>query len=114
MYVVLCLSCAHVFLSLIVAWSDLRKMRCNLYNGFYDILGYFCFDNTIYKQTFGTPMGSPLSPTIADIVLQDIENKALYKIGTKLPIYYRYVDDILLAVPKNSIQFIVDTFNSYH
>src|SRR5580765_6949202 len=75
---------------------------------------YFCFDNTIYKQTFGTPMRSPLSPTIADIVLQDIENKALYKIGTKLPIYYRYVDDILLAAPKNSIQFIVDTFNSYH
>lgn len=47
---------------------------------------YFCFDNIIYKQTFGIPMGSPLSPTIADNVLQDIENKALFKIGTKLPI----------------------------
>jgi len=27
---------------------------------------YFTFNNIIYKQTFGTPMGSPLSPVIAD------------------------------------------------
>lgn len=59
-------------------------------------------------------MGSPLSPIVADIVLQDIENKALYKIGIKLPIYYRYVDDILLAIPKHLVNNIVDIFNSYH
>ena len=29
-------------------------------------------------------MRSPLSPIIADIVLQDIENKALFKIGNRL------------------------------
>ncbi|XP_011858350.1 PREDICTED: uncharacterized protein LOC105555909, partial [Vollenhovia emeryi] len=28
---------------------------------------YFTFDNTIYRQTFGCPMGSPLSPIIAEI-----------------------------------------------
>ena len=32
---------------------------------------YFLFDNTIYKQIFGTPMGFPISPTFADIVLED-------------------------------------------
>jgi len=30
---------------------------------------YFTFDNNIYKQTYGTPMGSPLSPIVADIVM---------------------------------------------
>jgi len=37
---------------------------------------YFIFNKVIYKQTFGMPMGS-LSPIIADIVLQDLEEKAL-------------------------------------
>ena len=27
---------------------------------------FFSFDNKIYKQSFGTPMGSPLSPVIAE------------------------------------------------
>lgn len=35
---------------------------------------FFTFNNVFYKQVFGTPMGSPLSPIAADIVLQDLEN----------------------------------------
>jgi len=40
---------------------------------------FFTFNNIVYRQVFGTPMcvGSPLSPIIADIVMQDIEKKAL-------------------------------------
>ncbi|XP_020299368.1 uncharacterized protein LOC109863521, partial [Pseudomyrmex gracilis] len=38
---------------------------------------FFVFNDKFYKQTFGTPMGSPLSPVIADLVLQDLENYAL-------------------------------------
>lgn len=75
---------------------------------------YFTFNDNIYKQTFGTPMGSPLSPIIADLVMQDLENKALYKIGFKLPLYYRYVDDILLVTKSDKIDHIVNTFNSFH
>jgi hypothetical protein len=33
---------------------------------------FFPFNNNIYKQTFGVPMGSPLSSVIADIVMQDL------------------------------------------
>jgi len=36
---------------------------------------YFTFNKKIYRQTFGTPMGSPLSPIIANLVLQDLEEK---------------------------------------
>jgi len=53
---------------------------------------YFKFNEIIYKQKFGTPMGSPLSPIIAEIVLQDLEKKALGLLS--IPFYHRYVDDI--------------------
>lgn len=73
---------------------------------------YFTFDNVIYKQTFGLPMGSSLSPLIADIVLQDIENKALYKFNKIVSFYFWYVDDI--AVLPNKIQEIFDYFNAFY
>jgi len=75
---------------------------------------YFSFETTVYRQTFGTPMGSPLSPIVADLVLQYLESKALERFPLGLPIYLRYVDDILLAAPINSLPKILETFNSFH
>jgi len=75
---------------------------------------YFVFNNKIYRQTFGTPMGSPLSPIIANLVLQDLEERALEKINCNIPFYYRYVDDIVLAAPIDHIIKIIDTFNGFH
>jgi len=77
---------------------------------------FFTFNNVIYKQTFGTPIGSPLSSIIADLVIQDLEKhvlKTLSSLKIKLPIYYRYIDDILLAAPKDDISDIFETFNNY-
>jgi len=70
------------------------------------------FNKIIYRQTFGTPMGSPLSPVIADIVLQDLEEKALSNLN--LSFYYRYVDDIILAASPVHSTNILNTFNSFH
>jgi len=75
---------------------------------------FFTFDNVFYNQTFGTPMGSPLSPIIADIVMQDLENSVLNTVKFPIPIFYRYVDDILLAVPEEKIDLILNKFNSFH
>jgi len=75
---------------------------------------FFTFNNKFFKQIFGTPMGSPLSPILADIVLQDIEEAALSLLPTTLPFYVRYVDDILLAAPNNLLDKIAETFNSFH
>jgi len=75
---------------------------------------FFSFNKKIYKQTFGTPMGSLLSPLIADIVLQDIENKAIETLPFKSSFFYRYVDDIILAAPLKFSEDILKVFNSFH
>jgi len=75
---------------------------------------FFSFNHINYKQIFGTPMGSPLSPIISDIVMQDLETQALQILRFEIPIYYRYVDDILLAAPHSHFKDILQTFNSYH
>ncbi|XP_018398305.1 PREDICTED: uncharacterized protein LOC108776248 [Cyphomyrmex costatus] len=67
-----------------------------------------------YGLTFGTPMGSPLSPIIADLVLRDIEEKALNSLNFCCTFYFRYVDDIILAAPEDKIEVIKDTFNNIH
>jgi len=74
----------------------------------------FTFNNKIYKQKFGTPMGSPLSPIIANIVMADLESRALKKLNINIPFYYRYVDDIAMAVSCHKSQAVLDTFNSLH
>ncbi|EFN64378.1 hypothetical protein EAG_07261, partial [Camponotus floridanus] len=73
---------------------------------------YFTFNEKIYRQSHGTPMGSQLSPIIADIVMQDIESRALNTINFKLPLYFRFVDDIFTVVPAERIDDILNTFNS--
>jgi len=75
---------------------------------------FFTFDKITYKLIFGTPMGSPLSPIIADLVLQDLEMKAIERLPFELPLYYRYVDDVLLAAPVDRLNELLEIFNSFH
>ncbi|XP_070170797.1 uncharacterized protein [Polyergus mexicanus] len=75
---------------------------------------FFSFNNFCFQQTFGTPMGSPLSPIIADMVLQDLEKRAVATFPLALPFYFRCVDDIVLAVLSSELNFVLNTFNSSH
>jgi len=75
---------------------------------------YFTFDNNIYKQVYGTPMGSPLSPIVADIVMQDLETQCINNFDFQFTFYFRYVDDVILAAPKDKIDIILKSFNNYH
>jgi len=59
-------------------------------------------------------MDSPLFPVIANLVLQDLEMSALKSLSFNLPFYYRYVDYIILTAPLNSLDLILQTFNSQH
>ena len=60
-------------------------------------------------------MGFLLSPIIADIVMQDLEESILSNLN--LSIYYRYINDNLIVMSRINWMnwiYIVIRFNSYH
>ncbi|XP_071579195.1 uncharacterized protein [Temnothorax nylanderi] len=74
----------------------------------------FYFNGQAYEQIFGSPMGSPLSPCLADIVMDDLETQCLASLDFVVPFFRRYVDDIFAIIPRSKIDVILDAFNGYH
>ncbi|XP_050506276.1 uncharacterized protein LOC126884398 [Diabrotica virgifera virgifera] len=74
---------------------------------------YFTFDNKIYKSTFGTPMGAKVSPILAAYVVDDILDTVIPVLPYNLTFVKKYVDDIILALPKDQVEDILSVFNSY-
>ena len=58
-------------------------------------------------------MDNSISPILADIVRYDLEDFALSKLCFESVFYFRYVDDILLCVPSNMIEYTKNIFNMY-
>ncbi|XP_058445859.1 uncharacterized protein LOC131427008 [Malaya genurostris] len=75
---------------------------------------YFRFQDKYYMQTFGTAMGSPLSPILANIVMDNLLHTVTKQLPFNIPIVRKYVDDLFLALPKDQIQYTMDTFNAYN
>lgn len=75
---------------------------------------YFVFNKQYYKQIYGLGMGNCLSPVCADIVMSELQNHCLNQLSFRVPFFKRYVDDCVLAVPKNSVDELLTTFNSFH
>jgi len=73
---------------------------------------FFSFENLIYKQSFDTFVGSPLSPVITDLIMRRLETVSLMSLNLDILFYYRYVDDI--AVPPSKIDVLLEQFNSFH
>ena len=48
-----------------------------------------------YEQTHGAPMGSTLSPVIANLFIEEFEKKALATATLKSGFWFRYVNDTL-------------------
>lgn len=73
--------------------------------------GFFLFREKIYAVEFGTNMGNPLSPMIAEFFMAAFETKL--RDENVLPrIWHRYVDDVFAIVHKNDIQKTLDLLNS--
>lgn len=68
---------------------------------------YFRFNNRFYVQEEGLPMGSPLSPVMADIYMNEFEKRIITesKHRDKIKTWLRYVDDILLIWEGNDEEF---------
>ena len=58
---------------------------------------FMAFRGSVFQQTFGTAMGSPISVTIANLVMENIEGRALAKAETPPRFWKRYVDDTCTA-----------------
>src|SRR5580765_437176 len=74
----------------------------------------FSFNGQFYEQIFGSPMGSPLSLILSDIVMDDLETHCLSLLSFNVPTYYRYVDDIFTIVPRTKVDEMKLTFSNYH
>lgn len=79
------------------------------------ILGscYFSYAGEFYQQIHGSPMGSPVSGTLSELVLEELEEIALSNPSFQPLFYYRYVDDCIAAVPTDKIDEMLQTFNSF-
>ena len=64
---------------------------------------YFQYDGRHYKQLHGTAMGSPVSVVVVEIVMQNIEERALATCRQTIPLWLCYVDDTFTAVHKDEI-----------
>lgn len=74
----------------------------------------FNFNDVIYTlQIFGSPMGSPMSPVIADLVMEKLEEESIRKLKFKLPFFSRFVDDIT-SCPNDKIDELKNVFNAYN
>ena len=59
---------------------------------------YFLFNGKFYKQSSGLAMGSPLSPILAEIFMNEFEHKLFdckHPLLSNICYWYRYVDDII-------------------
>lgn len=75
---------------------------------------YFVFNGKFYSQIFGTPMGSPLSPILATIILDHLLDTILPTIKFHIPFFYKFVDDLICAIPADKKTFVLDTFNGFN
>ncbi|KFD59678.1 hypothetical protein M514_28142 [Trichuris suis] len=61
---------------------------------------FFHFQGRFYKQQGGAPMGSPLSPVLAEVFMEHLEDRAFSEADHNiLPHFFkRYVDDIFVII----------------
>ena len=73
---------------------------------------FFVYNQTVYQQIFGCPMGSPLSPVLAYMVEEVIEQNAIETFFKPPSIWVRYVDDVYSIVETNQIALFHDHLNT--
>ena len=88
-------------IALMLTKAAITSMRNHMYS----------FDNRVYKQEDGGPIGDELSQAIARIVMQWWDKEFLDKchsLGVEIPMYLRYVDDANIAVipPQHEMKYV--------
>ena len=77
--------------------------------------GCFSFNKEEYVQHSGLAMGSPLSPVAACLFMEILEETHFLKIIGSDSIWLRYVDDVLIVVPKDkNLERTLEQLNDVH
>ena len=74
---------------------------------------YFQFDGCFYQQVFGTPMGSPVLVTVADLYMEDLENQLMdtASLEMKPKMWKRYIDDSFEVLKWNQRDLFTEHLN---
>ena len=72
----------------------------------------FKYNNNHYQQIFGTAMGSPVSAVTANLVMEDLEKRALSTSLSQPCFRKRYVDDLCAAVKSNLVLTLQNHLNN--
>ena len=77
---------------------------------------YFQYGNEFFEQKDGAAMGSPLSPVVANIFMEEFENEALQEAGSKPRLWLRYVDDtfVIWSQGRDQLEDFLSFLNGRH
>jgi len=63
----------------------------------------FTFRGKHSKQVFGTAMDSPVSSVVANLIMEDVEKRALETFADPPRLWKRYVDDTFVIIKKSKL-----------
>ena len=72
---------------------------------------YLQFGQTFFEQVQRTVMGSPLSPIVANIFMEDLETRALEMSPHKPRMWPRYVDNVFAIWPHGD--YLLESFHQH-
>ena len=73
---------------------------------------FLSFRGKVYRQVHGTVMGSPVFVVIANLVMEDVEERALATFHSPPRFWKRYVDDTCTALPRDMVKSFHSHLNS--
>ena len=92
----------HVIQKLLEEDQDLKQRTSMTVNHIISLLEFclgrtnFTFKGRFYEQQEGTAMGSPISPIVTKLYMEDLETKAIQSAQNPPSFWTRFVDDTLL------------------
>ena len=73
---------------------------------------YFVYDGVYYKQIHGAAMGSPVSPIVCNLFMEDFEQRAIASALNPPSWWFRYVDDTHSKQKRKNVDNFTDHLNS--
>ena len=73
---------------------------------------YFQFQGRFYEQLHGAAMGSPISPIVANLYMEDFETKAISSAANPPTTWKRFVDDTFVVIESSRKAEFLDHINN--